>query len=67
MNFAIESESFTKDKIIQIDFLNHFKGYAWTISNNKSNLIGLGDVSQKKISKISMKLIKEVSNICIIN
>lgn len=48
MNFAIESESFTKDKIIQIDFLNHFKGYAWTISNNKSNLIGLGDVSQKK-------------------
>lgn len=48
MNFAIESESFTKNEMIQIDFLNHFKGYAWTISNNKTNLIGLGDVSQNK-------------------
>ncbi len=46
MNFAIESENAIKNEIIQIDFFNHFKGYAWTISNNKTNLRGLGDVSQ---------------------
>lgn len=48
MNFAVESECLTKNEIIQIDFLNHFKGYAWTVSNNKTTLIGLGDVSKNK-------------------
>ena len=48
MNFAIEKENFTKNEMIQIDFLDHFKGYAWTISNNKTNLIGLGNVYKNK-------------------
>lgn len=48
MNFAIESECSTKTEIIQIDFLEHFKAYAWTVSNNKTSLIGLGDVSTGK-------------------
>ncbi|MCX4255015.1 MAG: NAD(P)-binding protein [Bacilli bacterium] len=48
MNFAIESECLTEFEIIQIDFLKRFKGYAWTISNNKTTLIGLGDVSKNK-------------------
>lgn len=34
--------------MIQIDFLEHFKGYAWIVSNNKTNLIGLGNVSKNK-------------------
>lgn len=48
MNFAIEKESSKKEDIIQIDFLDCFKGYAWNIPNNETNLIGLGDVSQDK-------------------
>lgn len=48
MNFAIESENPQKNEMIQIDFLDHFKGYAWNIPNNKTNLIGLGDVSKNK-------------------
>lgn len=48
MNFAIEKEDFAKKEMMQIDFLDDFKGYAWTISNNKTNLIGLGDVSENK-------------------
>lgn len=48
MNFAIESECSTETGMIQIDFLEHFKGYAWTVSNNKTNLIGLGNVSKDK-------------------
>lgn len=48
MNFAVESLVSTKSEIIQIDFLNHFKGYAWTISNNKNSIIGLGDVSKNR-------------------
>lgn len=50
-NFAIESECLIETEMIQIDFLEHFKGYAWTISNNKTNLIGLGDVSKKQNNK----------------
>ncbi len=34
--------------MLQIDFLEDFNGYAWTISNNKTNLIGLGNVSKAK-------------------
>lgn len=48
MNFAVEKEYYKKNEMIQIDFLDHFKGYAWNIPNNKTNLIGLGDVSENK-------------------
>lgn len=48
MNFAIESKYSIEADMIQIDFLEHFKGYAWTVSNNKTNLIGLGNVSKDK-------------------
>lgn len=48
MNFAIESELMSEDNLLQIDFLDNFKGYAWTISNSKKTLIGLGDVSGGK-------------------
>lgn len=48
MNFAIERKDYTKKEMIQIDFLDHFNGYAWSIPNNKNNLIGLGDVSKNK-------------------
>ncbi len=48
MNFAIETESSNNEKEIQIDFLNKFIGYAWTIPNNKTVLIGLGNVNQNK-------------------
>ncbi len=48
MNFAIEKECSTKNEIIQIDFLDHFNGYAWYIPNNKTSLIGLGEVSKNR-------------------
>lgn len=48
MNFAIECEKSYENDVIQIDFLDHFKGYAWFVSNSKSNLIGLGEVSENK-------------------
>lgn len=48
MNFAIESKNNSKNEMIQIGFLDYFKGYAWSIPNNKMNLIGLGDISQNK-------------------
>lgn len=48
MNFAVECECPSNNELIQIDFLNNFKGYAWTISNSKTTLIGLGEVSQSK-------------------
>lgn len=48
MNFAIEREYPIVAEGIQIDFLNHLKGYAWTVTNNKTSLIGLGDVSKSR-------------------
>lgn len=54
MNFAIEIEAPTTNEVVQIDFWNYFKGYAWTISNNETNLMGVGDVSKNKDIKITL-------------
>lgn len=47
MNFALEKEYSKKSKMIQINFFNNFKGYAWTIPSRQKTLIGLGNISKK--------------------
>lgn len=47
-NFAIEINISKEKENIQIDFLNHFKGFAWQIPNNKHTILGLGNIEQKK-------------------
>lgn len=56
MNFAVESKCEKSNNVLEIDFLDYFKGYAWIIPNNNYNIIGLGDVS--KNIKITDKFAK---------
>lgn len=47
-NFAVEINTSVREENIQIVFLNHFKGFAWQIPNNKNTFLGLGNVEQNK-------------------
>lgn len=44
-NFALEMY-IPKNNNLQIDFLDNFCGYAWTIPNKKNTIIGIGDISK---------------------
>lgn len=45
-NFALEAYIPNKNQSLQINFLNHLKGYTWIIPNPQNTVLGIGDVSK---------------------
>ncbi len=45
-NLALETFVKKNNQSLQIEFLNDFKGYIWTIPNDNNTILGMGDIFQ---------------------